>query len=128
MFRASALRQRKRRRENARNASCRNSLRWPIYTINVSNKIRVPCNTPADASTQFHRKFFPFTHLCNKQNLHWRDLNILLFTFFTLSIHFLFSLFCFLLLKLRLNVVLNDKNGTLFNRKYRKGFLILVSG
>ena len=43
MFRASALRQRKRRRENARNASCRNSLWWPIYTINVLNKTRVSC-------------------------------------------------------------------------------------
>ena len=25
-------------------------------------------------------------------------------------------------------IVLNDKNGTIFNLKYRKGFLILVSG
>ena len=25
-------------------------------------------------------------------------------------------------------IVLNDKNGTIFNLKYHKGFLILVSG
>ena len=38
------------------------------------------------------------------------------------------SLYSFLNLSTKSMIVLNDKNGTIFNLKYRKGFLILVSG
>ena len=38
------------------------------------------------------------------------------------------SLYSFLNLRTKSMIVLNDKNGTVFNLKYRKGFLILVSG
>ena len=42
-----------RRRANARNASFRISLRWPIHIINPGDKPKLSCNTPTDAAPQF---------------------------------------------------------------------------
>ena len=33
-------------RANAQNVSCRNSLWWPVYTINSVNLTKIPCYTP----------------------------------------------------------------------------------
>ena len=40
-------------RVNARNVSFINSLRWPIYIINLVRKTKLSCNTSSEAAPQF---------------------------------------------------------------------------